>query len=297
MAENVEKVLLDTDIGTDIDDAVALAYLLSQPRCHLLGVTTVTGEAGRRAAMASAICRQAGRDDVPIHPGCEMPMMVPARQTSAAQAEALSDWSHRTDFRPNSAVEFLRKTIRAHPDEVTLLSIGPMTNVATLFSVDPQIPALLKRLVIMGGNYFNRMLSEWNVVCDPHAAAIVYGAGDHARCGEHVSFGLDVTLQCRMDKQDCLSKFVAKVLGPVRDFSQVWFRRHRNDITFHDPLAAACIFEPALCNYLEGRVTVSLDEPTLGWTIFREDFENPVHTVAQDVHPERFFEHYFDIVR
>jgi purine nucleosidase len=297
MADRVEKVLLDTDIGTDIDDAVALAYLLSQPRCQLLGVTTVTGEAGRRAAMVSAICRQAGRDDIPIHPGCEIPLLVPAKQTSAGQAEALSDWSHRTNFAPNSAVEFLRRTIRAHPDEVTLLSIGPMTNVALLFSIDPEIPALLKRLVLMGGNYFQRMLGEWNILRDPHAAAVVYGHGDQARASEHVSFGLDVTTRLRLDKQDCMERFTAKVLAPVRDFSQVWFRRHRNDITFHDPLAAACVFEPALCNYLEGQVTVSLHEPTLGWTTFQERFEDPIHTVACDTHPERFFEHFFDIVR
>jgi purine nucleosidase len=172
-----------------------------------------------------------------------------------------------------------------------------MTNIAALFCVDPQIPALLKRLVIMGGNYFHRMLGEWNICRDPHAAAIVYGQGDQAKANEHVSFGLDVTTRLRLDKQECLNRFTAGVLGPVRDFSQVWFRRHRNDITFHDPLAAACVFEPALCNYLEGKVTVSLSEPTLGWTAFEERFENPLHTVACDVHPERFFEHFFDIVR
>ena len=61
MADDKIKVLFDTDIGTDIDDAVALAYLLSQPRCELLGVTTVTGEADKRAEMVSAVCRNVGR--------------------------------------------------------------------------------------------------------------------------------------------------------------------------------------------------------------------------------------------
>ena len=67
------KILLDTDIGSDIDDAVCLAYLLAQPDCELLGITTVTGEAVERAKMASALCKVAGKD-VPIYPGVEQPI-------------------------------------------------------------------------------------------------------------------------------------------------------------------------------------------------------------------------------
>jgi purine nucleosidase len=71
-------VLFDTDIGSDIDDAVALAYLLRQPRCELLGVTTATGDTGQRAALAEVICRAAGRNDVPIHAGPERAAVVRA---------------------------------------------------------------------------------------------------------------------------------------------------------------------------------------------------------------------------
>ena len=81
-----EKVILDTDIGSDIDDAVCLAYLLAQPRCELLGITTVTGEAVKRARMASALCKVA-KKKIPIFPGCEKPMFVPQLQTRAPQAE------------------------------------------------------------------------------------------------------------------------------------------------------------------------------------------------------------------
>ena len=69
------KVILDTDIGTDIDDAVCLAYLLAQPECDLIGITTVTGEPLKRAQMASAQCRVAGVE-VPIHVGCDTPLLV-----------------------------------------------------------------------------------------------------------------------------------------------------------------------------------------------------------------------------
>ncbi|MGB2821237.1 MAG: nucleoside hydrolase, partial [Phycisphaerae bacterium] len=98
------------------------------------------------------------------------------------------------------------------------------------------------------------------------------------------------------DADVCRRKFTAKVLQPVRDFAEVWFEG-RGRICFHDPLAAACIFEPDLCQYRQGKVEVSLSPPTMGWTIFGESEEDGPHTVACDVDPEAFFEHYFDVVR
>ena len=83
------KLLLDTDIGTDVDDAVALAYLLSHPDCELLGITTVTGEAVKRASLASVLCQAAGKD-IPIYPGADHPMRGERRQPVAQQAAALA---------------------------------------------------------------------------------------------------------------------------------------------------------------------------------------------------------------
>src|SRR5574338_1640823 len=100
------KVLLDTDIGTDVDDAVALAYLLSHPDCELLGLTTVTGEAVKRASLASVVCKAAGKE-IPIYPGAEQPMNGEQRQSVAQQAVALPRWPHQTEFPMNQAVDFL----------------------------------------------------------------------------------------------------------------------------------------------------------------------------------------------
>src|SRR6266498_3546888 len=146
------KVLLDTDIGTDVDDAVCLAYLLSHPDCELLGITTVTGEAVKRASLASVLCRAVGKD-IPIYPGAEHPIQGEQRQLLAQQATALPRWPHETNFPMNQAVDFLANTIRFHPGEVTLLTIGPLTNIGLLFSAHPDVPDLLAGLVMMGGNF------------------------------------------------------------------------------------------------------------------------------------------------
>ena len=256
-------VLLDTDIGSDIDDALALAYLLREERCELVGVTTVSGEAALRAEMVSAICRKAGRGDVPIHSGTEQALLVDIRQKHASQAAALGEWPRERDYPRNTAVEFMRRTIRERPGEITLFAIGPMTNVGLLFALDPEIPALLKSLVLMCGRFFTEMQGEWNAINDPHATAIAYGNGCQARPPRHVSYGLDVTMQCVMSAEECRARLTAPILEPVLDFAEVWFR-HCPHITWHDPLAVVSIFEPDLCTYRTGRVEVSLAVPTLG---------------------------------
>jgi inosine-uridine nucleoside N-ribohydrolase len=296
MPSDKHKVILDTDVGSDIDDALAIAYLLSQPRCELLGVTTVTGEPQLRAEMVSAVCRNVGRDDVPVHAGCPEAMLIEMRQKQAPQARALGNWPRRRDFAPGTAIEFLRRTIRANPGEITLLAIGPLTNAGVLFAADPEIPGMLKQLVLMCGRFFEGMGGEWNAIGDPHATAIAYGGGRQSRPPRHVSFGLDVTMKCQLPADQCRSRFTAKVLEPVLDFAEVWFQRAKA-ITFHDPLAAACIFEPDICKCRQGQVTVSLSEPTMGWTVFSDRGDDKPHTVASEVNPEKFFAHYFDVVR
>jgi len=289
-------VLLDTDIGSDIDDAVALAYLLKQPRCDLLGITTVTGEPDKRAMLADAVCRAFGRNDIPVHSGAGRPMIVPQRQPHVPQATVLAKWPHRESFAPNAAVDFLRQTIRARPGEITLLTIGPLTNAGLLYALDPQIPTLLKQHVMMGGHYQNKGIGctplEWNTMCDPHASAIVFAASVPSM----TCVGLDVTTRCILPAAECRKRFAAGPLRIVGEMAEVWFNV-RPEITFHDPLAAAVVFEPSLCQYASGRVEIDLQSSRLlGYTAFDPGAGSAPHRIATEVSAERFFEHYFSVV-
>jgi inosine-uridine nucleoside N-ribohydrolase len=292
-------LFLDTDIGSDIDDAVALAYLLCHPRCELLGITTVTGEPDKRASLADAICRAAGRNEVPIHVGAHLPFLGSQRQPEAPQAEALGRWPHRSFSRENTAVAFLRETIRKHPGEITLLTIGPLTNIALLFALDPEIPAMLKQLVMMGGRFFpdeqGRIGAEWNIVCDAWSAARVFTS----EVPRLLAVGLDVTLRCRMPAAECKERFhaIGGPLKPVADMAEVWFR-HADSITFHDPLAAAVVFEPTLCRFEPADyVKVKLgNDDSFGETSIKPSGLNSPIQVAADVNPDAFFTHYFDVV-
>jgi len=287
------KILLDTDIGSDIDDAVCLAYLLANPDCDLLGITTVTGEVEDRARMASALCKVAGLQ-IPIYPGAEQPMLIAQKQPHATQAKALARWPHEVDFPRGGAVEFLRQTIRAHPGEITLLAIGPLTNIAALFTADPEIPKLLKGLVLMCGVFTNKLAGvgplEWNAMLDPTATAIVYRAGVKI----HRSIGLDVTAQVTMAAPEVRRHFQVPLLRPVLDFAEVWFD-HADRITFHDPLAAVTLFDETVCGFERGTVDVELkSEQLAGLTYWKADPEGP-HEVALKVDQQRFFEKYFSV--
>lgn len=276
-------LILDTDIGSDIDDAVALAYLLRQPRCDLLGITAVTGDVQKRAALAEALCHAAGRDDVPIYCGRREPLLHGPGQPHVPQHETIEAARHRLDRKENAAVDFLRTTIRARPGEVTLLSIGPYSNVALLFALDPEIPFLLKGLVSMGGRFFSPG-REWNAECDSTATALAY----HAARRDHLSVGLDVTLRCQMPADEVRRRFVGEPLATALRMAEPWFR-HTDAITFHDPLAAALIFRPELCSTKRGQVTVGTD----GGTTFVEG-EGP-DRVAETVDVDAFFAEYFAV--
>lgn len=282
MADDRVAVLLDTDIGSDIDDAVALAYLLAHPACDLVGITTVSGNTAERAACVEALCAAASRVDVPVHQGLEGPLLHGPGQPHVPQYAAVTA-THPSRPPRRDAVEFMREAIRSRPGEIELLSVGPLTNVAVLFALDPEIPGLLRGFTSMAGAYL-RPDREWNVLVDPTAAAIAFR---HAPAG-HRCVGLDVTQQVRLDRDEVAERFArSPTLRVVLDMAQVWFREH-DVITFHDPLAAAVVLEPSLCTFETGTVTVDSD----GATPFEPRSGGP-HRVAVTVDAERFFAEYF----
>jgi purine nucleosidase len=230
-----------------------------------------------------------------------------SRQPRVPQASILADgkWPHTPagDFPKHEAIRFLQKTIRAHPGEVTLLAIGPLTNIAALFTIDPEIPSLLKALVLMGGNFtpvrwhgrYGAGRCEWNIANDPHAAEIVY----RARVRQHRSIGIDVTSRVTMKPDEVREKFRRPGLDLVFDMARVWFDGGSGQITFHDPLAAVTIFEPDLCAWARGEVSIVTDGLMEGYTLFDPDVvpatapDEVLHEVASDVAVDRFFARYF----
>ncbi|WP_350448943.1 nucleoside hydrolase [Paracidobacterium acidisoli] len=141
-----EKIIFDTDIGDDIDDAFALALLLQSPEVKILGVTTAWGDTNLRARLVSRFLRETGHSDIPVFSGTE---------TKSAAKFSQAQWAGQSpERRYPDAVSFMLDTIRRYPGEVTLVSVAPFTNVGALISRDASTFRKLKRVVIMGGSVY-----------------------------------------------------------------------------------------------------------------------------------------------
>jgi inosine-uridine nucleoside N-ribohydrolase len=287
------KVLLDTDPGSDIDDAVCIGYLLSNPECELMGITTVTGEPEQRARIASAVCHAFGRTDVPIYPGAAMPLVIDCHQPCAPHARVLPKWPHQQEFPSGEAVAFLRRTIRENPGEVELLAIGALTNVALLLATDPEIGPLLRGLTIMGGRFTLGTPVHWpvehNIRCDPHAAARVFREASIPRVR---AIGLDVTLQVTQAKEEIRQSFCVPTFEPILDMAQEWFQ-HAERLCYHDIVAASTIFEP-VCRFESGEIEVETCGSLMGYTHFKP-MTNGRHEAAASVDREAFLDHFCSV--
>jgi purine nucleosidase len=285
------KLLLDTDCDLgDVDDALCLDYLLRQPACELLGITTVAGDTVHQARVASMLCRAAGVE-VPIRPGAPAPLLAPAlpaklepqlpslARLRTAEEAVLGRWPHQQSFPEGEAVELLRTTIRAHPGEVTLLAVAPLTNLALLFAADPGVVDLLGGLVLMGGCFASDSGPEWNASYDPQATAMVY----RAPVGVHRSVGFEITERTGLSADELATR-VGVGGGPLAELLDAWFAE-RDGVWFHDPLTAATLFHDDLCRFERGTVEPSPE----GLTRFTPGPDGP-HEIATSVDVAAFFE-------
>ncbi|ACO46459.1 nucleoside hydrolase [Deinococcus deserti] len=262
-------VILDGDPG--LDDAVAWLLALASPELRVLGVTTVHGNVGlplttRNAGVTLAL---GGSADVPVYAGADRPLIRELMSASAVHgdtglpANELPDPQREPET--EHAVNYLIRTAREQPGEVTLIATGPMTNVALAFRMDPQLPQLLREVVWMGGSTAqgNRTpAAEFNALADPHAAAVVFTSGVPLRM-----VGLNVTMQCvatpdRVEALQQLGTPVGLACAQMLTFYAGAYRQRYNlsGGALHDPLAVAAVLWPELLTWQDMHVAVDTHE-------------------------------------
>ena len=287
--EDRVKLIVDTDIGSDIDDALCLAYLLNQPRCDILGITTCSSEPHKRAHIAADTCRRFGRE-IPIFVGAGMPLVGPQYQTAVHQYSLLE--GETCPAFAGSAIDFMRDAILAAPGEVTLLAIGPLTNIGALFAAYPALVPLVKEVSVLGGSFFEKgraaLPVEFNIKNDAVAAAILFSCGAKVRIG-----GLDVSLDTRTDCDEFLACVPTDARAALLPYIRK-FRERTNDMYYHDAIAAAWLFDEDICTFRRGSVQVEL-----GAEWGRTDFiptEDGTVLVADTIDRDAFFRQYLKIV-
>jgi purine nucleosidase len=241
------KVIIDTDIGDDIDDAFAIDLALTSPELLILGISAAWGDTSLRARMLDRMTCEVGRTDIPIQTG-------PATKSTTAFSQ--TPWASEGIERPHGeAVSFLLEQIQRYPGEITLIAIGPLTNVGAAISRDPATFSKLKRVVMMGGSIYrgygdsgnaatHGADAEYNIAMDPVAAQKLFRSGVPI-----FMMPLDST-QLKFDAAK--RSLLATISTPMTDSLQVliaeWSQStHQVTPTMFDAVAVAYAADPTSC--------------------------------------------------
>jgi purine nucleosidase len=183
-ASSPQLVIIDTDIGDDVDDAYAIGLALQSPELKILGITTAWGNTPLRARLVERLLDETGRQDITVAVGTEK-YPEKGKLTFSQEPYALRGPEKKLP----GALDFLLAQIRKHPGEITLIAIGPETNLGAAMERDAETFRKLKRIVLMGGSVYRgyegfayptrtpHAQPEWNILCDVAAAKKVFASG------------------------------------------------------------------------------------------------------------------------
>jgi purine nucleosidase/pyrimidine-specific ribonucleoside hydrolase len=262
----MRKVVWDMDPG--IDDALALILALKSPEVRVAGITTVAGNAPVETASTNArrVLEYLGAANIPVALGAASPLNRPLEDAlSYHGSDGLGNCSlppPKLPLQPLEAWDFLVQSVLDAPDEVILVATGPLTNVAYAFELQPKLPELLNRLVVMGGAYgltpYGKgnctPFAEFNIWQDPEAAHLVFNSG-----ADIFAVGLDVT----MDPAACLNsqhltQIKARHTPAARLVAQLveYEVEYHGCCRMHDPLALAVLLDDSLLDFTLAKVGV-----------------------------------------
>jgi len=241
-----QKIILDTDIGGDIDDAFALAFVLASPEFEVLGITTAWGDTRLRARVADRMLCETGMSDIPVMAG------VAAEQPGAYINQGRWGEALPKPSKPyGSGVDFILEQIRRYPNEITLLAIAPLSNVGPLVERDPEAFRKLKRVVIMGGSIYrgygdlgylpNRGPDpEYNIKSDIPSARRLFASGVPLYV-----MPLDST-QLKLDevKREVIFRQITPLTDALTLLYHLWGQQTP---TLFDPVAVAFTIRPDIC--------------------------------------------------
>ena len=258
-------VLLDTDIGSDVDDALALSVLLGSPEVTLVGVTTVYGDTVLRARLAARLIDLSvsmGSEPIPVVAGVQQALSGRPVWWAGHEGASFDDLERQVISQSRDAPQFMIDTVNANPGAVNIVAIGPLTNLAQALALDSEFASKVGHVYIMGGHFAQpQPAGEHNFRCDVVAAATVLSSGMPMTVT-----GLDVTTQVSLDLDDVLAIGSAGPLGAAlqREIAQ-WWAFHGHDWNNpHDPITALTLVAPSLFGSQGYRVEVAQDDEHLG---------------------------------
>ena len=287
------KIILDTDIGDDCDDAFALDVLLHSPEIEILGITTVYKNTFLRSKIAAYMLSSMNMNNIPVYSGIDKPIACDVRRMKVETEDYLGNIRIRDYddimFEENNvhldAVDFILESINRNKNELVILAIGPLTNIALAYKKDPKTFSYLKEIVVMGGVFY-KSCAEWNIMCDPEAASIVFGSGVPIK-----AISLDVTMKTALTNEmiDYFRSLNTPIHKIVATMMNRWMNDAKRNAVMHDPLAAVCLFNDC-CTYIEKSVEVGLIGEQRAMTkMIESDSNRSLVKISTDVNMDCFF--------
>jgi len=297
-----EKIIYDTDPG--IDDALGLLLLAASPEIDLLAITVTHGNTSQEKCLNNALklVELTGITKVPVARGAEEPLV---KELSVAE-ETHGEGGLGYAILPKSAIspcselahDLIIRLVRENPGEVTLLCVGPMTNIALAFLKAPEIVSKVRRIVSMGGaiHYPGNVTpqAEYNVFCDPEAFEIVLKSGM-----DFTLVPLDVTYQCILttDHLEKITEARSEIRNFIFDSTRFYMEFHEDyqgikGCAINDPLAVAILLDPTLVKNRDYYLTIELTSPTSKAKTIADHYgllkSAPNAKVSMEVDVERF---------
>lgn len=299
-----KHVIIDTDPG--IDDALAILLALASPEIILDGITCIHGNASTKQTTrnALAILELAQAGHVPVYKGCELPLVKEALLSPETHGNSGLGYAELPEplIQPQAGhgSDYLIEQIMSRPGEVTLVAIGPLTNLAIAIRKEPRIVQNVKEVFIMGGAVQHpgntTALAEYNTFVDPHAAHIVFHSGMPM-----ILTPLDVTYQCIFTPEDLkrLQRLDSPITKFITDSTRFYMEFHDEyqsieGCVINDPMTLALTYMPEICDYQELVMDVDISTGVgLGNTFadfYNYEKKKPNMKVAMGVRPRMFME-------
>jgi purine nucleosidase len=312
----VARIVLDTDMGSDVDDALCLALALASPEIELAAITNVGAESRLRAQITRRLLELAGRTEIPVYAGCRVPMLGGQGFGCAGhEGEGILEPGREPPIEDEHASDAILRLTRAEPD-LEIVLVGPMTNLALALVKDPDLAGRIRRLTIMGGHlrkveYGGHVFPpgvDYNLCSDPHASYVVLRSGIPTRL-----VTADVTLQTWLRASDlariesagtpfhaALARAV-RIWTPIQNrlFGSAGARMEADNVAFlHDPLTLACVHDESFCTFEEIEVEPTIEPHDLFRTLERPEATEGSFRMrcAVEVDADRFRSHYVDRV-
>ena len=272
-----QRIILDTDPG--VDDAIAFFLALRSPELQVEAITPVSGNVPLAFTLPNALrlIEIAGRPEIPVAAGAAVPLM--RRLVTAAYVHGNNGLGGVEFPEPKikpvaeNASDLIRRVVRANPGEITIVAIGPLTNVATVLKADPGIAPMIKSFVLMGGSLSGGNITpaaEFNFYVDPEAARIVFDSGVPI-----TMVGLDVTNKVLLHEsqvrileaaQNPVSQAAGKIMRAT--MSRIKPTKDETVVAMHDPLTIASLIDPSVVTLKDYYVQIeTTGEMTAGMSV------------------------------